>query len=227
DSRLPSSPSFTRTTKRPSSGAPNSATPAESGPRHPSACSMPRIVRPTSTWPSLVFAKNPTMPHIGFKDTRSILPVCWRVKQAAAAQSMVTAVYKASPQAEGEVERVYRLLHEWLVSAQLPPGEFLSDAVLAQKCKTSRTPVREACSRLAQDKWLSLIPRKGYLVKPISVRDIVELYEYRKLLECFAAARVAQSANGDYIAELNAILAPESLRPARLHDILAANEHFH
>src|ERR1700730_10880552 len=142
DSRLPSSPSLTRTTKRPSSGAPNSATPAESGPRHPSACSMPRIVRPTSTWPSLVFAKNPTMPHIGSEDTRSILPVCWGGKQAAAAQSMVTAVYKASSQAEGEVERVYRLLHEWLVSAQLPPGEFLSDAVGLTERKTTRRPAR-------------------------------------------------------------------------------------
>ena len=64
-------------------------------------------------------------------------------------------------QVEGEVERVYRLLREWLITAQLPPGEFLSDAVLAKQCKTSRTPVREACSRLAQDKWLSLIPRKA------------------------------------------------------------------
>lgn len=80
------------------------------------------------------------------------------------------------------------------ITAQLPLGEFLSEAVLAQKCKTSRTPVREACARLARDKWLSLIPRKDYLVKPISVRPIVELYESRKLLECFSAEKVTQEA---------------------------------
>jgi DNA-binding GntR family transcriptional regulator len=149
------------------------------------------------------------------------------VKQAAAAQSMVTAVYKASPQAEGEVERVYRLLHEWLVSAQLPPGEFLSDAVLAQKCKTSRTPVREACSRLAQDKWLSLIPRKGYLVRPISVREIVELYEFRKVLECFSAEKVAQLAPPEHIAQLRNIVGVESSGRPQLDKILLANEAFH
>jgi DNA-binding GntR family transcriptional regulator len=149
------------------------------------------------------------------------------VKQAAAAQSMVTAVYKASPQAEGEVERVYRLLHEWLVSAQLPPGEFLSDAVLAQKCKTSRTPVREACSRLAQDKWLSLIPRKGYLVRPISVREIVELYEFRKVLECFSAEKVAQLAAPEHIAQLKNIVAVENSGHPQLDKILLANEAFH
>jgi GntR family transcriptional regulator, rspAB operon transcriptional repressor len=149
------------------------------------------------------------------------------VKQAAAAQSMVTAVYKASPQVEGEVERVYRLLHEWLVSAQLPPGEFLSDAILAQKCKTSRTPVREACSRLAQDKWLSLIPRKGYLVRPISVREIVELYEFRKVLECFSAEKVAQLATPEQIAQLKNIVAVETNGRPQLDKILLANEAFH
>jgi GntR family transcriptional regulator, rspAB operon transcriptional repressor len=149
------------------------------------------------------------------------------MKQAAAAQPMVTAVYKTSPQAEGEVERVYRLLHEWLVSAQLPPGEFLSDAVLAQKCKTSRTPVREACSRLAQDKWLSLIPRKGYLVRPISVREIVELYEFRKVLECFSAEKVAQLAAPEHIAQLKNIVAVETSGRPQLDKILLANEAFH
>jgi DNA-binding GntR family transcriptional regulator len=140
---------------------------------------------------------------------------------------MVTAVYKASPQAEGEVERVYRLLHEWLVSAQLPPGEFLSDAVLAQKCKTSRTPVREACSRLAQDKWLSLIPRKGYLVRPISVREIVELYEFRKVLECFSAEKASQLATPEHIAQLKNIVAVENNSRPQLDKILVANESFH
>ena len=44
-------------------------------------------------------------------------------------------------------------------------------------------------------------PRKGFMVTPISVRDIVDMYEYRKVLECFAAEKVAQSATPDQIAE--------------------------
>lgn len=140
---------------------------------------------------------------------------------------MATAVSKANIQTEGEVERVYRLLHEWLVSAQLPPGEFLSDVVLAQKCKTSRTPVREACSRLAQDKWLSLIPRKGYLVRPISVREIVELYEFRKVLECFSAEKVAQLVTPEHIVQLKNIVAVETNGRPQLDKILLANAAFH
>jgi DNA-binding GntR family transcriptional regulator len=133
----------------------------------------------------------------------------------------------ANPGTQGEVERVYRLLREWLITAQLPPGEFLSDAALAKKCRTSRTPVREACSRLAQDKWLSLIPRKGYLVKPISVRDIVELYEFRRLLECFSAERVAQAATPECVAQLDSIVSVENDGGGDLNKILFANEAFH
>jgi DNA-binding GntR family transcriptional regulator len=126
-----------------------------------------------------------------------------------------------------EVERVYNTLREWLIQARLRPGDFLSEAQLAERCRTSRTPIREACSRLAQDKWLSLIPRKGYLVAPISVRDIVELYEYRKLLECFTAEKVAQSASREQIVALKAILRPESQAKSNLAKILAANQTFH
>ena len=127
----------------------------------------------------------------------------------------------------GEVERVYRQLKAWLVEAKLPPGEVLSELDLAKSCKTSRTPVREAFSRLAQDGWLKRIPRKGYLVAPISIREIVELYEYRKILECFAAERVAQSGDHKAIEELEEVVKVEKVRKAQLPDILAANAEFH
>jgi DNA-binding GntR family transcriptional regulator len=127
----------------------------------------------------------------------------------------------------GEVERVYRLLRTWLTTAKLAPGEFLSEIELAERCGTSRTPVREACTRLMQDKWLSRIRRKGFMVTPISVRDIVDMYEFRKLLECFSAEKVAQTATQVQIEELRAIVAPENSVTAVLPEILWANGEFH
>ena len=139
----------------------------------------------------------------------------------------------ASPRArtkaeqESEVERVYRILKSWLIEAKLAPSEFLSELSLAACCKTSRTPVREAFSRLAQDGWLTRIIRKGYLVTPILIREIVELYEYRKILECFAAEKVAQSASHDQVGELDAIVSVERDPGAKLAGILEANGAFH
>ena len=73
---------------------------------------------------------------------------------------------------------------------------------LAQRCSTSRTPVRKACMRLHQDRWLTRFPRKGFLVTPISVRDILDLYQFRKLLEGFAAEQVASAAGPAELAAL-------------------------
>jgi GntR family transcriptional regulator, rspAB operon transcriptional repressor len=127
----------------------------------------------------------------------------------------------------GEVERVYSILHEWLKTAKLPPGEFLSEIDLARRCGTSRTPVREACTRLMQDKWLSRIRRKGFMVTPISVRDIADMYEYRKILECFSAEKVAQIATEEQVADLQCVLAPETAVGSNLSEVLRANAEFH
>src|SRR5437879_5120346 len=134
---------------------------------------------------------------------------------------------KTKAEEEIEVERVYRTLRSGLIEARLPPGDFLSEVDLATRCKTSRTPIREAFSRLAQDGWLTRIRRKGYLVTPISIRDIAELYEYRRILECFVVDKVAQSANHGQMEELAAIVRLEEDPDAKLPDILAANSTFH
>jgi DNA-binding GntR family transcriptional regulator len=139
----------------------------------------------------------------------------------------MTKPVKAKVDKLGEVERVYRILRDWLITAQLPPGDFLSEADLAERCGTSRTPVREACTRLMQDHWLTRIRRKGFMVTPISVRDIVDLYDYRKLLESYSAEKLAQTASHDQIKELSAIVAPERNPDAGLEQILLANQAFH
>jgi DNA-binding GntR family transcriptional regulator len=78
-----------------------------------------------------------------------------------------------------------------------------------------------------QDHWLTRIRRKGFMVTPISVRDIVDLYEYRRLLECYATEKMAQTASHEQLKELAAIVAPEKDPAASLEQILAANQVFH
>src|SRR6187549_2940361 len=111
-------------------------------------------------------------------------------------------VEKVRSEREGEVDRVYRVLKAWILEAKLRPGDFLVEVDLARQCETSRTPVREACTRLGHEGWISQIRYKGYMVPSISVREIVELYEYRKVLECFTAEKVAETATEKQVAEL-------------------------
>jgi len=128
---------------------------------------------------------------------------------------------------EGEVDRVYRLLKSWILECRLKPGEFVSEVEMARQCETSRTPIREACNLLSQEKWIQRIRHKGYLIPPISIREIVETYEYRKLLEGFTAERTAHSAAPEEIENLAAIVAIETQPGPDPSEFLKANDAFH
>jgi DNA-binding GntR family transcriptional regulator len=109
----------------------------------------------------------------------------------------------------------------------LRPGDFLSEVDLARQCETSRTPVREACNLLSQEKWIQRIRHKGYMLPSISIREIVEVYEYRKLLECFNAERAAASATSDEIKALREVISIEDQTGVDMSAFLKANQEFH
>lgn len=132
-----------------------------------------------------------------------------------------------APSSPSEAERVYQLLREWISTAELTPGSFLSEPEMAERCGTSRTPVREALSRLAQDGWVFSIHRKGFQVRPITGRDISELYTYRRLFERYACERAAQTATSQQIAEWEHIIELENRPGAVRAELAALNERFH
>jgi len=139
----------------------------------------------------------------------------------------MSVILKPKIEKESEVDRVYRLLKAAILQCEFSPGDFLVEVDLAQQCKTSRTPVREACTRLCQEGWISQIRYKGYMVPTISVREIVELYEYRKVLECFTASKVAETATDTLITDLDDMIAVERQPNPEPRDLVEANEVFH
>ena len=136
-------------------------------------------------------------------------------------------ILKPKVEKESEVDRVYRLLKAAIMQCEFAPGDFLVEVDLARQCQTSRTPVREACTRLCHEGWISQIRYKGYMVPAISVREIVELYEYRKVLECFNAEKVAGTATEKQVAELAKMIEVERGPNPKPRELVEANEVFH
>jgi DNA-binding GntR family transcriptional regulator len=127
---------------------------------------------------------------------------------------------------QSDVNRVYNQLREWIITSELTPGIFLSEPDLAERCGTSRTPVREALSRLVQDGWVSSIHRKGFQVRPITLKDISDLYVYRRLFETYASERAATRATPEQIALVEQIVTIEE-SALETPDRLLCNEQFH
>jgi DNA-binding GntR family transcriptional regulator len=97
----------------------------------------------------------------------------------------------ASPDATASrVERAYRHLKTAIVSVQTTPGTPLNEQQIAGRLGMSRTPVREALRRLEQEGLVVRHPRRGVVVAPLSMQDVLEIWQLREILEP-AACRLA------------------------------------
>ena len=103
------------------------------------------------------------------------------------------------------VERAYAEIRHRIVGGEYPPGQPLSEVTLAQAHGMSRTPVREALSRLCHERYVERLSGRGFFVARVTVQAIHETYEVRRLVEGWAAARVAERATPDLIARLRAL----------------------
>lgn len=87
-------------------------------------------------------------------------------------------------------EQVYEKLKAKIISLEFQPGEALQERILAEALEVSRTPVREALLQLAQEGWVDLNARRSILVKDVSMEDIDEIFEVRKIIEQFALREI-------------------------------------
>jgi DNA-binding GntR family transcriptional regulator len=88
---------------------------------------------------------------------------------------------------------VYEELKSAIVDLRLAPGEPLREATLAERLGVSKTPIREALTRLEQEGLVETTSFKGAVVTKYSRQDLIEIYELRELLENAAARAAAQS----------------------------------
>lgn len=91
-----------------------------------------------------------------------------------------------------QTERAYRALKQRILDNKLPAGTQLLEQEAAALLDMSRTPVREAMIRMANEGLVEVRPRHGMRVVPISPEDMREIYEVLTALESEAAYLLAQ-----------------------------------
>lgn len=91
-----------------------------------------------------------------------------------------------------------RLLADWVTASlreavfrgYFEPGEKLDQNLIADELKVSRTPVREAIQRLEAEGFVEIRPHRGAFIAQVSLQDIREVFELRKLLEAEVVRQV-------------------------------------
>ena len=102
--------------------------------------------------------------------------------------------------------RIQAVLRERIVGMQVPPGAAVSEKDLAEAYGVSRTPVREAILRLAEERLVDIYPQYGTFVSRIRLDTLNDAMVIREALERVAVREAAAKATADDIALLRKIL---------------------
>jgi len=84
-------------------------------------------------------------------------------------------------------ERIVAFVKDSIINGRLKPGERVPEHEIAENFGISRTPIREAFRQLESEGFITVIPRKGAVVSPITAKDVSEFYAIKSLLEGYAA----------------------------------------
>jgi DNA-binding GntR family transcriptional regulator len=124
--------------------------------------------------------------------------------------------------------KIYRYVRRSIIMGHCKPGERLDVDELARLHDTSVTPVRDALQMLSQDGLVTIKPRSGYFVARITLKELRDMLELRKILELSAIERAAIRITDRQIAELRSVHAGYTGDDDESYDRYTdENRHFH
>jgi DNA-binding GntR family transcriptional regulator len=126
-------------------------------------------------------------------------------------------------------DRAANALRADILACRLPPGAAISEAAAAARLGLGKAPVRAALARLADEGLVQSVPRRGWIVSLVTVRDIHEVFALRLLLEPEAARLAAGRVDAAALHRLDGVCGagyrPED--PDSALAFLSANRDFH
>ncbi|HMD90921.1 MAG TPA: GntR family transcriptional regulator [Anaerolineaceae bacterium] len=99
-------------------------------------------------------------------------------------------------------EKAYATIKKDIITCVLDPGSQIAQSKLVQRYDFGITPIREALKRLEQEGYVQSVPRFGYIITPINIKDIDDIYDLRLILEKSSVRLAAQRASDKQLAQL-------------------------
>jgi DNA-binding GntR family transcriptional regulator len=103
-------------------------------------------------------------------------------------------------------EQAYQAIKHRIITCAFKPGQELSENAVANALKIGRTPVHQAFDRLHSEGLVDVQPRKGIVVRPINLDEVIEIIETRLLNETFAVRLAAERASSAEIVAIRDVL---------------------
>lgn len=120
--------------------------------------------------------------------------------------------------------RIYDELKRGILTCELPPGSELREQELAQQFEVSKSPVREALQHLVREGLITVMPRQGYRVSPISLTDAHDMFAFRRTLELACILEAVKTASDQQLKALDQF---RNFDGDHENDFIAYNKDFH
>lgn len=130
---------------------------------------------------------------------------------------------------ESLLDKAYEKIKHRIITCRYRPGEVLSEAEISADLKIGRTPIHQAIHKLTKDDLISILPRKGVMVRPISMDEAIDIIGVRLVTEGYCARLAAERADASDLQSLDAILASseEATEKRDIEKLMLLDRQFH
>jgi DNA-binding GntR family transcriptional regulator len=139
------------------------------------------------------------------------------------------AATKRNEKQKSLTDQAYSGLRKEIITCRLRPGTEVGEQELASRLNMSKTPVRESLVRLTLEGLVEAFPRRGYRIKPVTIKDIADIFTVRKALESVAAELAAVRMSKEELDVLKTLADQTYVQDSSLPvlEFVSANNIFH
>jgi len=101
--------------------------------------------------------------------------------------------------------QAYSVIRKDILTCELEPGSRIAQSQMVERYNFGTTPIREALKRLEQEGFVQSLPRFGYLIAPITIKDVEDLYNLRLILEKSSIRQAIQRISDQQIEQIRAM----------------------
>jgi DNA-binding GntR family transcriptional regulator len=133
------------------------------------------------------------------------------------------------PPRQSLLDAAYEAIKESIITCKLKPGECVNEASISAMLGFGRSPINKALDRLMLEEMVEVMPRKGVIIKPVVLHEVLQLIEARMVNEVHCARLAAERADEEHVERLAEIVsrARRSLSEGHIHKMMLLDREFH
>lgn len=123
--------------------------------------------------------------------------------------------------------KAYSLIKSKIINCEYAPSSFLNETILMDEIGSSRTPIREALSKLEQENLVTILPKKGVMVSDLSINEISMIFETRILIEPYIVEHYGQFVPIEILSSMKETFDLKNLAHISAKEVYIKDDQFH